>query len=163
MTCFSNTLMNALPLARPSIREEAPQWENRRAAIAVTWPNPSVRARPAVWGTGSAGLAAHQARSLGFQVQWQEFEFAPQPAYLPYYPLAAAGFWLAAALLPVFPYSSLLLPLLIAALPDLADRLHAWLPTRARSANLLVLPAQQARRICVSCWWRMSIRPAPCP
>ncbi|HML40543.1 MAG TPA: M28 family peptidase [Bellilinea sp.] len=129
----------------PSIREEAPQLGEQARGYCRHLAE-SIGPRPAGSLAERAALdwLAHQARSLGFQVQWQEFEFAPQPAYLPYYALAAAGFWLAAALLPVFPYSSLLLPLLIAALPDLADRLHAWLPKRARSANLLVLPAQQA-------------------
>ena len=132
----------------PSIREEAPQLGEQARGYCRHLAE-SIGLRPAGSLAERAALdwLAHQARSLGFQVQWQEFEFAPQPAYLPYYTLAAAGFWLAAALLPVFPYSSLLLPLLIAALPDLADRLHAWLPKRARSANLLVLPNIDAANI----------------
>lgn len=84
---------------------------------------------------------AQQARALGYQTQLEEFAFAPPPAYFPYYGLASAGFWLAAALLPVFPWIGFALPLLVAALPDLADWIHTGcLPKSARSANLLVLP-----------------------
>lgn len=79
------------------------------------------------------------AQQAGFAVEWQEFEFAPPPAYLPYYGAAALVFVLAALALPGFPWAALALPLWVFAMPQLYDSARGLLPRR-RSANLLALP-----------------------
>lgn len=84
--------------------------------------------------------AAEVLHGLGFVLAEKPFHFPPQPRFFPYYLLPAAGFLLAAGLLPVAPWLSLGLPFLVLALPNLSDAVLARLPKTAVSANLLALP-----------------------
>lgn len=88
----------------------------------------------------AADLAAGLLAEWGYTLERCPFRFAPQPYYFPYYTLLAAAFLLASALLAVFPWLCLFLPLLAGGLPLISDWLLARLPKRASAANLLALP-----------------------
>lgn len=78
---------------------------------------------------------------LGYRCEWQEFSFAPLPAFFPYYTLVAIWLMAAVWLLPDFGWLAVLTPLWISLLPSLRLWLQYRLPRTARSQNLLCLPA----------------------
>jgi len=84
---------------------------------------------------------AEQLGGLGYRCEWQEFTFAPLPAFFPYYSLGAI--WLIAAvwLLPGFAWLAVAAPLWVGLLPYFRLWLQYRLPCTARSQNLLGLPA----------------------
>ncbi|MEA4910073.1 MAG: M28 family peptidase [Anaerolineaceae bacterium] len=86
-------------------------------------------------------MLAAEAQRLGYQVSWQAFDFVPLATFFPYYSLAAAALLVSAALLFVFPWAVLGLPLVFHALPELNEFLRRRWPRRASSANLLAWPA----------------------
>lgn len=83
---------------------------------------------------------AERLSRLGYRCEWQEFAFAPLPAFFPYYTLAALWLVTAVWLLPGFGWLAVLAPLWISLLPSLRLWLQYRLPRTARSQNLLCLP-----------------------
>jgi hypothetical protein len=84
---------------------------------------------------------AERLSRLGYRCDWQDFAFAPLPAFFPYYTLAALWLITAVWLLPGFGWLAALAPLWISLLPSLRLWLQYRLPRTARSQNLLCLPA----------------------
>lgn len=71
----------------------------------------------------------------------ESFSFSPQPAFLPYYSVVGIFLLASALLLKDFPWLGLVVPGLVAVLPDLYDWVIQRLPKRAQSQNLWVIPA----------------------
>jgi hypothetical protein len=100
-------------------------------------------------GPRPAGSAAENAaqddlaallREWGYRVELRPAPFAPLPAFLPYYSFPAVLFLLGAALLPVFPWLALALPVVPPALPAFANELTRRLPRTGTSRNLFAAP-----------------------
>ncbi|GAP09096.1 predicted aminopeptidases [Bellilinea caldifistulae] len=83
---------------------------------------------------------AERMGGLGYRPEWQEFAFAPLPAFFPYYTLAALWLIAAAWLLPTFGWLAVLSPVWVSLLPSLRLWLQYRLPRTAHSQNLLCLP-----------------------
>lgn len=83
-----------------------------------------------------------QFTSAGLQTMRFPVKYQPDPVFFPYYSIAAAGFALVALTLPTNGWTTLLLPLLILALPEMMMAIQARvLPYKDGSSNLLALPA----------------------
>lgn len=85
---------------------------------------------------------ADELGTKGYSTETRPATFAPRPRFLPFFTIAGLGFLLSAWSLLVFPWISLLLPLLVAGLPEISFWLIRRLPLSGKTANLLVMPPE---------------------